>query len=203
MKQSEKITELLATLVEVQNELETMPKNRQGYGYRYTDLDMITQSIKPILHKYGIGYVQCIGGDSVGAMTITTRIFNKAGQYIEDTAYLPTVKSAKNNEAQTLGMAIIYMRRYTLCAMLGITSDEDTDADFTPQKNIFTLAGGESTPAEKETIKKLLSEKDNSGVPYFSQNDIKYYSELRKAKTAKQIIEMITYNLNKLKERRK
>ena len=129
MKQSESIAELLAALVEVQSCLPTMPKSSQAYGYKYTDLDTITQTIKPILSKNGIGYMQSVGGLAENALTLTTRIFNKKGEYIEDTAALPTITSTKNNAAQTLGMSITYMRRYALCAMLGITSDEDTDAN--------------------------------------------------------------------------
>ncbi|MGP1491608.1 MAG: ERF family protein [Treponema sp.] len=136
MIQSENITELLIALVAVQSELPTMPKNTPAYGYKYADLDTITQTIKPILHKHGIAYLQSIGGLSQELMTLTTRVFNTKGQYIEDTAVLPVITSTKNNAAQTLGMSITYMRRYALCAMLGITSDEDVDAntESVPQK---------------------------------------------------------------------
>src|SRR5574344_223504 len=130
MLQSGSIAELLAAMAEVQSELPTMPKSSQAYGYKYTDLDTIPQTIKPILGKHGIGYIQSVGGATENALTLTTRIFNKKGEYIEDTAALPTIASTKNNAAQTLGMSITYMRRYALCAMLGITSDEDLDANL-------------------------------------------------------------------------
>lgn len=129
MIQSEKISELCAALEAVQSALPTMPKSSQAYGYKYTDLDTIVDTIKPILHKNGIAYLQSVGGLSADCMTLTTRVFHKSGEYIEDTAALPVITSTKNNAAQTLGMSITYMRRYALCAMLGITSDEDTDAD--------------------------------------------------------------------------
>ena len=142
MIQSENITELLVALEAVQSELPTMPKNTPAYGYKYADLDTITQTIKPILHKHGIAYLQSISGSSQEQMTLTTRVFNTKGQYIEDTAALPVITSTKNNVAQTLGMSITYMRRYALCAMLGITSDEDVDAN----------AEGKSQP-QKQTPK--------------------------------------------------
>ena len=128
MKQSENINELLAALVEVQSELPTMPKDSQAYGYKYANLDTITQAIKPILHKHGVAYLQSVGVGESG-LTLTTRVFNKSGQWIEDTALLPVIANTKNNAAQTLGMSITYMKRYSLCAMLGITSDEDVDAN--------------------------------------------------------------------------
>lgn len=81
MIQSENITELLVALVSVQSELPTMPKNTLAYGYKYADLDTITQTIKPILHKHGIAYLQSIGGLSQELMTLTTRVFNTKGQF--------------------------------------------------------------------------------------------------------------------------
>ena len=222
MLQGEKITDLLAELVEVQNELPTMPKSSQAYGYKYTDLDTITQTIKPILHNHGIGYIQSVGGLSMDGMTLTTRIFNKAGQYIEDTAALPAINSTKNNAAQTLGMSITYMRRYALCAMLGITSDEDVDANTdntasrpsdtrTPQppkqaarpkqpaKLPFTPKGGESTPEEKARIKELCEAKYANGKRVFSNEEIKAYSGYRATKTAAELIAFIE---NALRNRR-
>ena len=218
MLQSDSITELLSALAEVQSELPTMPKSSQAYGYKYTDLDTITQTIKPILCKHGIGYIQSVGGLTANALTLTTRIFNKKGEYIEDTAALPTITSTKNNAAQTLGMSITYMRRYALCAMLGITSDEDVDANITgieqtqksnkptlqkqearpsqPAKFAFEPKGGETTPAEKKELGGLLSTKYPDGGAVFSKAEAKKYSDMRKDYTAREVIETIKRDLN-------
>ena len=234
MKQSESITELLAVLEEVQSEIPTMPKNSQAYGYKYTDLDTITQTIKPILHKHALAYMQSIGSTMQGQATLTTRLFNSNGQYIEDTVALPIITNTKNNEAQTLGMSITYMRRYTLCAMLGITSEEDVDANAEkkeqPQKqppkqsvppkiqNIketfngevvkpkqppkpqsaklaFAPKGGETNPAEKKEIAALLSSKGADGGALFSKDEMKAYSDMRKDKTAAELIDIIKAEL--------
>lgn len=210
MIQSENITELLVALEAVQSELPTMPKSSQAYGYKYADLDTITQAIKPILHKHGIAYIQSIGGTSQEQTTLTTRIFNTKGQYIEDTAALPVITSTKNNAAQTLGMSITYMRRYALCAMLGITSDEDTDANSaepvkaqkmdarqtrTPSEP--QVKGGESTAQEKQEIANLLASIRQDGSAVFTMDDKKAYSAMRKDKTAQELIACIKQELQK------
>lgn len=215
MIQSDSIAELLAALAEVQGELPTMPKSSQAYGYKYTDLDTITQTIKPILGKHGIGYMQSVGGLTENALTLTTRIFSKKGEYIEDTAALPTITSTKNNAAQTLGMSITYMRRYALCAMLGITSDEDVDANINgttqgsdkptppkqearpkqPAKLAFEPKGGETTPEEKKELGNLLASKDANGKPIFTRYEMKKYSDMRKDCTAREVIDIIKKDL--------
>ena len=212
MIHSDNITELLTALVDVQNELPTMPKSSQAYGYKYTDLDTITQMIKPILYSHQIGYMQSVGGTEEGVTTLTTRIFNKKGEYIEDTVALPTITGTKNNAAQTLGMSITYMRRYALCAMLGITSDEDVDANTndvtqrqaqkpTSPKPVlqFVPKGGETLPEEKARIKELCEAKYENGKRIFSNEEIKTYSEYRKSKTAQ---ELIAFMENALRNRR-
>ena len=218
MQQSEEITELMASLAEVQFELPTMPKDSQAYGYKYTDLDTIVKTIKPILHKHTIGYTQSVGSTADGAQTLTTRVFNKQGQYIEDTTVLPVITGTKNNNAQTLGMSITYMRRYALCAMLGITSDEDVDAATVAQqapqrapepkaeqkkpvpkkpaaKFDFEPKGGETTPEEKREIGLLLTSKNANGELVFSKEEVKNYSDMRKDFTAAQVIAFIKKEL--------
>lgn len=222
MTQSDSIAELLSALAEVQGELPTMPKSSQAYGYKYTDLDTITQTIKPILSKHGIGFMQSVGGPAEKELALTTRIFNKKGEYIEDTAALPAITGTKNNAAQTLGMSITYMRRYALCAMLGITSDEDVDANTDgtaqpkesqqkptppkqaarpkqPAKAQFTPKGGESTPKEKARIKELCGAKYTNGMSVFTLDEIRLYSSYRKDKTAAELIAFIE---NALRNRR-
>lgn len=210
MTQSENITELLVALEAAQAEIPTMPKSSQAYGYKYADLDTITQAIKPILHRHGLAYIQSIGGTSQEQMTLTTRVFNTKGQYIEDTAALPVIISTKNNAAQTLGMSITYMRRYALCAMLGITSDEDTDANPAapdkPQRadakqprtpSEPQVKGGESTPQEKQEIANLLASVRQDGSAVFTLDDKKAYSAMRREKTAQELITCIKQELQK------
>lgn len=60
-----------------------------------------------------------------------------------------------------------------------------------PAKLAFEPKGGETTPAEKEAIAKLLSSKDLTGKPLFSKDEMKAYSDMRKDKTAAELIDII------------
>lgn len=225
MIQSESINKLLAALADVQNELPTMPKASQAYGYKYCDLDTISQTIKPILHAHGVAYMQSVGNES-GLTTLTTRVFNRDGEYIEDTAVLPQISGTKNNAAQTLGMSITYMRRYALCAMLGITSDEDVDAN-PPQQPVQPKPqqtrqpaqaekkpqatakatqpkpekkGGETTPEESARLNELCRATYANGKKVFSPQEIQLYLSYRAEKYTAQ--ELIAFVENALRNRR-
>lgn len=64
-----------------------------------------------------------------------------------------------------------------------------------PAKLAFEPKGGETTPAEKEAIAKLLSSKDLTGKPLFSKDEMKAYSDMRKDKTASELIDIIKAEL--------
>jgi hypothetical protein len=211
MRQSENITNLLMALLSAQAEYTTLPKDKEGYGYKYTDLDTVITTIKPIFIKNKLGFMQSLTTLDNGKNGLTTRIFNEKGEWIEDTIALPDVAMAKTNAAQNVGASITYMRRYALCSILGISSDEDVDADVNqqqtsklpqkqtapkqPQKqNGPVLAGGPDTPEEKKLISELLNSVVN-GNPVFSAEDKKQVVDWRKQWTAAQVIESLKLEL--------
>lgn len=211
MKQTENIKTLLESLVNAQAEFVTLPKDKNGYNYKYTDLDTVISTVKPVLAKYKLGFTQSLTTLENGKWAITTRIFSSSGEWIEDTTAMPGVSLAKGNAAQNLGAAITYMKRYTLCAMLGISSDEDPDgnvddnADYknrapAPKKEApklaFTPKGGETTEAERKEMKALLSNK-KEGKDLFTKEEAIAYSNMRKDKTAQEVIAIIKADLQK------
>lgn len=206
MKQSENIKTLLESLVNAQAEFVTLPKDKNGYNYKYTDLDTVISSVKPIFAKHKLAFMQSLTTLENGKWAITTRIFNAAGEWIEDTTPLPDVSLSKGNAAQNIGAAITYMKRYTLCAMLGISSDEDPDGkpdgnvDFNSRIKVVptkpVLAGGDDTPEEKSRIKELLNTTDKDGKKVFEAERQKIL-EWRKSRTAAQVIEWLEVEATK------
>ena len=43
--------EFAKDLINAQSEIGTLPKDKQGYGYKYTDFDTVIKTVKPILKK--------------------------------------------------------------------------------------------------------------------------------------------------------
>ena len=193
MTTSEQINNLTKALAGFQGDLPSMPKNCSGYGYHYTDIDTISATIKPILKKYGLGYIQPIETRD-NDLYLITRIFDSTGEFIETTVKLSAVEVKGTNLVQQMGAGITYMRRYALCSLLGITSDEDADGVIkeTPKaEKKAPLKGGDATPEEKAELNKLFAAKYPDGKAIFTTEEKKHYSEMRKEKTAAEVIKLI------------
>ena len=127
---------LFKALADFQQEVPTIHKGTQGYGYTYADLPAIFDVINPLLKKHGLGFAQPIMGDCV--KTILFHI--ESGEVVESLTEIPKgVQLAKMNDFQVLGSAITYIRRYAISSILGLVTDKDTDA------------GGQQLP-KKETL---------------------------------------------------
>ena len=116
---------LYKALADFQQEVPVIHKGTQGYGYSYADLPKVFEVINPLLKKHGLGFTQLVGNSE-----IKTIVFHVAsGEVIETTTAIPQGVVLKGqNEYQTLGSAITYIRRYALSSMLGLVTDKDTDA---------------------------------------------------------------------------
>jgi hypothetical protein len=136
---------LFKSLAEFQQEVPTIHKATQGYGYTYADLPKIFEVINPLLKKHGLGFTQLINGTELVSIVFHV----ESGETIESKTAIPQGVALKGmNDFQVLGSAITYLRRYALSSILGIVSDKDTDA------------GGEQVKIEvknevKDEIKKV------------------------------------------------
>lgn len=116
---------LYKSLAAFQSEVPTIKKNSSGYGYKFADLEEITNVIKPLMSKHGLGYAQPLDGTQ-----LKTIVFHvESGESIESSVDLPQdVQLKGQNTFQTIGSGITYFRRYSLSSMLGLVTDEDADA---------------------------------------------------------------------------
>jgi hypothetical protein len=116
---------LFKSLAEFQQEVPTIHKATQGFGYTYADLPKIFEVINPLLKKHGLGFTQLINGKEL----ITIVFHVESGENLESNTLIPQdVQLKGQNDFQVLGSAITYLRRYALSSILGIVSDKDTDA---------------------------------------------------------------------------
>lgn len=157
MDKSESIKELATALAKFQGEVTNTinsktvtvkTKTGSTYSYRYAPLDEVLNIIRPLLSKNGLSVLQSPINES-GAISLTTTLLHNSGEWLE---YPPLKLKAEADTPQGIGSAITYARRYTLSSILGMSSEDDNDANGGDHK----LETDKPEPLEQE---KTLSEK--------------------------------------------
>lgn len=116
--------------IKLQSSIESLPKDKSGYGYKYTDLDTIISYLKPLLKNCNIAFMQNLKTMFLNGEKLTgieTLIIHASGETINSFVEIPEIQVGKANNAQNIGAAISYFKRYALAAAFGISSDEDID----------------------------------------------------------------------------
>jgi len=124
IKTSDSLVNFTKSFIEFQNQVESVTRNAvnpQFKGRKYADISAIIDEVKAPLFKNDLSFVQFPGMTEHGALTLTTRIMHKSGEYMESTfSMTPT-----QNTPQGVGSCITYMRRYGLSSILGLSTEDD------------------------------------------------------------------------------
>lgn len=125
--------ELAAALAAAQAELPEVGKNRTAdvknkegrflYAYSYADLADVSAAVLPILGRHGLAFTAFPGHQPDGKFGLRYYLLHSSGGSIEGFFEIDD-----KGGMQLVGGRITYARRYCLCAVTGITADEDTDA---------------------------------------------------------------------------
>jgi hypothetical protein len=91
---------------------------------KYILLDDIMDVVKPLLAEVGIYIEQHLAGDS-----LITRIVHISGEFIASKMPYQTMDGGSANALQKLGGGLSYLRRYSICAILNIVADDDSDGE--------------------------------------------------------------------------
>jgi hypothetical protein len=128
---------LVTALAAAQTEIPTITKSdtakvqmKSGgtYQYKYATLADIHTSVLPILARHGLAWITMptLRPDGHGYVLVC-ELAHASGESRTCEMPLPVEAGAKE-----LGSAITYMRRYAICAVCGIATDEDDDGAAAP-----------------------------------------------------------------------
>lgn len=122
MIMSEQINELATAMAKAQAEVENASKNAANphFKSKYADLAEVLNTVRPVFSKHGLAIIQS-PGFADGLASITTTIAHSSGQYMTDTVHAPVGKM----DAQGVGSALTYLRRYSLAAFAGVAQEDD------------------------------------------------------------------------------
>ena len=126
MQTSETINELAAALAKAQAHMQTARKGAENPHFRakYADLAAVWEACRASLTANGLSVVQSprmtFNGAS-GLVEVETRLLHSSGQWMADTITVPVSKL----DAQGVGSAVTYARRYALAAFVSVAPDDD------------------------------------------------------------------------------
>ncbi len=127
---------LAAALAAAQGEFPPIPKNKtaeikgrgQQYSYKYADLADVIAAVQPALSKHGLAQTQDVRIEQTERgdyLICKTTLLHAGSDDRLESAGLPVRVNATPHD---IGSAVSYMRRYSLCAVLGVSPDQDLDA---------------------------------------------------------------------------
>lgn len=166
--------EIYKALANFQNEVPVIHQNTKGYNYTYSDLKIVFDVIKPLLKKNGLGFTQLLQNESLE----TILFHNESGEVLKSVIEIPKVQLKGQNEFQSLGSGITYLRRYSLSCMLGLITDKDADAHGEQEKkqvltiNSKPFHGGISKKTTIEVMKQHFEISEEVEKEYKKQLNI-------------------------------
>lgn len=122
MNKSETIGELAKALATAQGEIENASKNAKNPHFKsnYADLAEVINTVRPIMSKHGISISQFPAFEG-GLASVETIVMHTSGEWMSGISSAPVTKQ----DAQGVGSAITYLRRYSLAAIAGIAQEDD------------------------------------------------------------------------------
>lgn len=120
--QSDNINELATALARAQGEIENASKASVNPHFRskYADLAECLNTVRPVFSKHGLAVTQFPSYEN-GIVSVTTVLTHASGQWMKGVISAPVSKQ----DAQGVGSATTYCRRYALAAVAGIAQEDD------------------------------------------------------------------------------
>lgn len=138
-------------------------KNKEGYGYKYTDISEIHRYLEENNMSY-YQYIDRIDGDDY---IMTVKIINgEEKQPIRGSRVVQATLSGIKNPAQEQGSALTYARRYSLLMAFGLATDDD-DAQSLTIKEI-------NTEKDAREIKITFGKHNGETIGEIEEKDYKY-----------------------------
>ena len=151
LNKSDSIVELSKALAKFQANVKQPMKDKDNPFFRskYVPLENVVEAITQEAPKHGLSFVQWALNDDTGRVGVATMLMHESGEFIE---FDPVHMKADKETAQGAGALISYLKRYSLSAVFGITSDQDDDGNSASGNKVAKPA----TQAEIGNLKKEI-----------------------------------------------
>ena len=130
---SEQINEITPALRKAKKVFLPVVKSKQAYGYKYADFTSYVEAIEEALYDNNLVFTQSVETDETGKIVVTA-LLHDSGQWLRSKFPLESVAMKQCNAMQQIGAAVTYAKRYGLCEILGIATEDDDAQSLNKQK---------------------------------------------------------------------
>lgn len=172
---SAQVGDLMVALAKAQGEYDKAVKDSANpyYGSKYADLASVTGAVRAAFSKHGIAIVQTVTADLEQQTAGATTYLYFGEQWVSTTCELPAVGKSKDGkdrfDAQTIGAAQTYARRYTLAPLASVAPEDDDGNSIVRDdaRKFGKPAEPRYTPAQAEQMPRQSQAEPHpaSGVP--------------------------------------
>lgn len=139
----------------IENIAKTQTADTGKYTYRYADLGDVLDEVKRCAQMFKLAVTQN-GSVTNGLLAVsTTLIHYETGQWLT----FPAMMMKLPGDAQALGSALTYLRRYSLLTIFGIAPEDDDGRAATQSERTQQATDGNRSEAER-MIRNTLSNLD-------------------------------------------
>jgi hypothetical protein len=133
MNKSESVKEIAPAFLAAQMKMQPAPKDAKNphFNSKYSDYESVVTAVRGPLNESDIAFMQPVRVTDAG-VEIETVLMHKSGEFYSETLLVPLTR----RDAQGVGSAISYGKRYGLQSMCGLPSaDDDGNEASAPNGN--------------------------------------------------------------------
>lgn len=153
MRTSETVKEIFAALAKAQAKIKGAMKDSDNpfFKSKYADLASVIEAVRVPFAENSLCCVQSVSTEPETHFPIvTTRVAHSSGEWLEDAVTVPISKM----DAQSIGSATTYMRRYSLSAMAGVAQvdDDGNAATAAATTSVASISNATLTTDQQEVL---------------------------------------------------
>ena len=153
MNQSEQINELSKALSNAQKVMKGAKKNKRSHHGEYADINSVLQSCKNSLSENELSIMQGLGITD-GKLILYTQLSHSSGQWVRSCCFVESEAANRGiSDLQATGKALSYMKRYSLCSLIGLEVGEHEDDDG--DSEAVAVEAAAKTKAVKAAVKAI------------------------------------------------
>lgn len=172
------IGELVGALAKARKQFKPVIKEATNpfFKSKYADLAVVIDATKDGLSDNGLAVLQPPAFErSTGTVEVLTLLAHSSGEWIRCSLDMPTSKG----DAQGVGSAITYGRRYAYSAMVNVASEEDDDGNAAVSGEFKRKAETEQAYEQRTELQTCISPMQQRGIQEACQRTNKTEDEIK------------------------